>query len=143
MLDDNLEHTGGITLSWKSDAGTSLPVGTSVYLGGVKYSLLDPYAPEKNDAVSWRYSPKFLHPVARLDRVPFYINVVSDDDEVEQVETINFTGTAKTIATKLADHFAVYGATDEEFAGVFGSWTADVSSSTGWPRRYASSQARP
>ena len=126
VLDDNLEHTGGITLSWKSDAGTSLPVGTSVYLGGVKYSLLDPYAPEKNDAVSWRYSPKFLHPVARLDRVPFYINVESDDDEVEQVETINFTGTAKTIATKLADHFAVYGATDEEFAGVFGSWTADV-----------------
>lgn len=126
VLDDNLEHTGGITLSWKSDAGTSLPVGTSVYLGGVKYSLLDPYAPEKNDAVSWRYSPKFLHPVARLDRVPFYINVESDDDEVEQVETINFTGTAKTIATKLADHFAVYGATDDEFAGVFGSWTADV-----------------
>jgi len=126
VLDDNLEHTGGITLSWKSDAGTSLPVGTSVYLGGVKYSLLDPYAPEKNDAVSWRYSPKFLHPVARLDRVPFYINVESDDDEVEQVETINFTGTAKTIATKLADHFAVYGATDSEFAGVFGSWTADV-----------------
>ena len=67
VLDDNLEHTGGITLSWKSDAGTSLPVGTSVYLGGVKYSLLDPYAPEKNDAVSWRYSPKFLHPVARLE----------------------------------------------------------------------------
>lgn len=126
VLDDNLEHTGGITLSWKSDAGTSLPVGTSVYLGGVKYSLLDPYAPEKNDAVSWRYSPKFLHPVARLDRVPFYINVESDDEEVEQVETINFTGTAKTIADKLADHFAVYGATDDEFAGVFGSWTADV-----------------
>lgn len=126
VLDDNLEHTGGITMSWKSDAGTSLPVGTSVFLGGVKYSLLDPYAPEKNDAVSWRYSPKFLHPVARLDRVPFYINVESDDDEVEQVETINFTGTAKTIATKLADHFAVYGATDSEFAGVFGSWTADV-----------------
>lgn len=126
VLDDNLEHTGGITMSWKAAAGTSLPVGTSVYLGGVKYSLLDPYAPEKNDAVSWRYSPKFLHPVARLDRVPFYINVESDDDEVEQVETINFTGTAKTIATKLADHFAVYGATDEEFAGVFGSWTADV-----------------
>lgn len=126
VLDDNLEHTGGITMSWKAAAGTSLPVGTSVYLGGVKYSLLDPYAPEKNDAVSWRYSPKFLHPVARLDRVPFYINVESDDNEVEQVETINFTGTAKTIATKLADHFAVYGATDSEFAGVFGSWTADV-----------------
>ena len=126
VLDDNLEHTGGITMSWKAATGASLPVGTSVFLGGVKYSLLDPYAPEKNDAVSWRYSPKFLHPVARLDRVPFYINVESDDDEVEQVETINFTGTAKTIATKLADHFAVYGATDSEFAGVFGSWTADV-----------------
>lgn len=125
VLDDNLEHTGGITLSWKAAAGTSLPVGTSVYLGGVKYSLLDPYAPEKNDAVSWRYSPKFLHPVARLDRVPFYINVQSEE-EVEQVETINFTGTAKTIADKLADHFSVYGATDSEFATTFGIWTADV-----------------
>ena len=127
VLDDNLEHNGGITVSWLSNSGDTLPVGESITYGGVKYSLLDPYAPEKNDAVSWRYSPKFLHPVARLERVPFYIEVQGENDEVEHMSTINFTGLAKNIALKLAQHFAVYGATDSEFASTFGtSWSADI-----------------
>ena len=127
VLDDNLEHNGGVTVSWKSATGDTLPVGESIVYGGVKYSLLDPYAPEKNDAVSWKYSPKFLHPVARLERVPFYIEVQGENNEVEHMSTINFTGLAKDIAQKLVDHFAVYGATDSEFRSTFGpTWYKDI-----------------
>lgn len=128
VLDDNLEHSGGLTVSWKAASGVALPVGTSIEYNGVKYSLLDQYIPERNNAVSWRYSPKFLHPINRLDRVPFYIETEDENHEKYQMSTINFTGLASTIAEKFAAHFAVYGATDAEFAGVFGSWTAEIPS---------------
>lgn len=128
VLDDNLEHSGGLTVSWKAASGVALPVGTSIEYNGVKYSLLDQYIPERNNAVSWRYSPKFLHPINRLDRVPFYIETEDENHEKYQMSTINFTGLASTIAEKFAAHFAVYGATDAEFSGVFGSWTAEIPS---------------
>lgn len=126
VLDDNLEHSGGITVTWKSASGATMPIGQSVVYNGTKYSLLDPYTPERNDALTWRYSPKFLHPVCRLDRVPFYIEVTEQNGAKLQMSTINFTGKASTIADKLAAHFTVYGQTDGEFASTFGSWSAEM-----------------
>ena len=126
VLDDNLEHSGGITVTWKSASGTTLPVGDSVYYHDTKYSLLDPYTPERNDALTFKYSPKYLHPICRLERVPFYIEVTEQGGGTMQMSTINFTGKASTIAAKLAQHFSVYGATDSEFASTFGSWSADM-----------------
>jgi len=126
VLDDNLEHSGGITVTWKSASGATMPIGQSVVYNGTKYSILDPYTPERNDALTWRYSPKFLHPVCRLDRVPFYIEVTEQNGAKLQMSTINFTGKASTIADKLAAHFTVYGQTDGEFASTFGSWTAEM-----------------
>lgn len=126
VLDDNLEHSGGITVTWKSASGTTLPVGDSVYYHDTKYSLLDAYTPERNDALTFRYSPKYLHPICRLERVPFYIEVTEQGGTKMQMSTINFTGKASTIADKLAQHFSVYGATDSEFASTFGTWSADM-----------------
>lgn len=126
VLDDNLEHSGGITVTWKSASGTTLPVGDSVYYHDTKYSLLDAYTPERNDALTFRYSPKYLHPICRLERVPFYIEVTEQGGGTMQMSTINFTGKASTIADKLAQHFSVYGATDSEFASTFGTWRAEM-----------------
>ena len=126
VLDDNLEHSGGITVTWKDSDNSTLPIGDSIVYNGTKYSLLDPYSPERNDALTWRYSPKYLHPVCRLDRVPFYIEVTEQGGGKMQMSTINFTGKASTIADKLAQHFSVYGATDSEFAQTFGSWSAEM-----------------
>lgn len=126
VLEDNLEHSGGITVTWKSASGTTLPVGDSVYYHDTKYSLLDAYTPERNDALTFRYSPKYLHPICRLERVPFYIEVTEQGGTKMQMSTINFTGKASTIADKLAEHFSVYGATDSEFASTFGTWQAEM-----------------
>ena len=126
VLEDNLEHSGGITVTWKSASGTTLPVGDSVYYNNTKYSLLDAYTPERNDALTFRYSPKYLHPICRLERVPFYIEVTEQGGTKMQMSTINFTGKASTIADKLAQHFSVYGATDSEFASTFGTWQAEM-----------------
>ena len=126
MLNDNLEHSGGITLSWKSATDDELPVGASIVLGDTKYSLLDPYAPTRNDAVSFSYSPTFLHPINRLDRVPFYISSTDSEGNPIQLSNASFTGRPSTIAQKLADFFTEYGRTDAEFAQTFGTWTASL-----------------
>jgi hypothetical protein len=123
-LNDNLEHSGGITLTWNSEQGDTLSVGASVVHDGTKYSLLDPYTPQKAGPRHWRYEPCFRHPVARLSRVPFYITSRDAGGNVIQLSTSNFTGYAKTIANKLAAFFAEYGSVDAEFGDTFGVWTA-------------------
>ena len=126
VLNDNLEHTGGITLSWNASVNTTIPLGASVSMDGTPYFLLDAYSPSRNSPGSFRYEPQFKHPVARLDRTPFYLQVDDGNGGVEQLGSIPFTGLASTIAMQLAAHFAVYGATDAEFATTFGSWSAEI-----------------
>lgn len=126
VLNDNLEHTGGITLSWNGNVNTTIPLGASISLDGTPYFLLDAYSPSRNSPGTFRYEPQFKHPVARLDRTPFYIQVNDGSGGVEQLGSIPFTGLASTIAQQLASHFAVYGATDPEFASTFGSWSAEI-----------------
>jgi hypothetical protein len=124
VLNDNLEHSGGITLTWNSEQGATLPVGASVVYDSTKYSLLEPYTPQKAGPLHWRYEPCFKHPVARLSRVPFYITSKDSGGNDIQLSTSNFTGYAKTIADKLAAFVSEYGEADEEFGDTFGVWTA-------------------
>ena len=137
-LNDNLDGTGGITVSWNSASYVQLPIGTSVIYNGTKYSLLEPYSPNKASAIPhYRYEVTFQHPLARLSRVPFYINsqyIESDNNGVVQhvgiqLHTVPYTGLASTIADKLASFFMEYGQVDSEFASTFGRWTCDMPAS--------------
>lgn len=137
-LNDNLDGTGGITVSWNSASYVQLPIGTSVIYNGTKYSLLEPYSPNKASAIPhYRYEVTFQHPLARLSRVPFYINsqyIETDNNGVVQhvgiqLHTVPYTGLASTIANKLASFFTEYGQVDSEFASTFGTWTCDMPAS--------------
>lgn len=137
-LNDNLDGTGGITVSWNSASYVQLPIGTSVIYNGTKYSLLEPYSPNKASAIPhYRYEVTFQHPLARLSRVPFYINsqyIETDNNGVVQhvgiqLHTVPYTGLASTIANKLASFFTEYGNVDSEFASTFGTWTCDMPAS--------------
>lgn len=137
-LNDNLDGTGGITVSWNSASYVQLPIGTSVIYNGTKYSLLEPYSPNKASAIPhYRYEVTFQHPLARLSRVPFYINsqyIEADNNGVVQhvgiqLHTVPYTGLASTIADKLASFFMEYGQVDSEFASTFGRWTCDMPAS--------------
>ena len=137
-LNDNIEHSGGLTIAWNSSSGNPLLVGASVEYGGLKYSLLDPYTPSKAGPLHWRYEPCFRHPVARLSRVPFYIE---EEQTVEiqgqqvtkkvQLNTSYFMGLPSTIFTALRNIFTLYGEVDDEFAETFGSWDVGVFDSSG------------
>lgn len=127
-LNDNLDGTGGITLSWNSAENNTIPVGTSVEYNGTKYMVLEPYAPQKASAIPhYRYEVTFKHPLARLARVPFYIRSIGSDNNPIDLHTSTFTGYVQTIAQKLADFFAEYGDEDidREFGETFGPWTVD------------------
>ena len=127
-LNDNLDGTGGITLSWNSATNNTIPVGTSVMYNGTKYMVLEPYAPQKASAIPhYRYEVTFKHPLARLARVPFYIRSMDSESHPIDLHTSTFTGYVQTIAQKLADFFAEYGDEDidAEFGETFGEWTVD------------------
>ena len=118
-LNDNVDGTGGITISWNADTYEVLPVGASVFFKGVKYSLLEPYAPSDASKVHVRYEPTFLHPLARLTRVPFYITSREVGGNTVDLYTSSFTGLPRTIAQKLCDFMTEYGEIDSEFKQTF------------------------
>lgn len=137
-LNDNLDHSGGLTIAWNSDSGAPLEVGTSVEYGGLKYSLLDPYTPSKAGPCHWRYEPCFRHPAARLSRVPFFLKMVTSEledgvtytDDV-QLNTTYFTGYPSTVFAWFTKVFADIGEDDDEFAATFGSCNAGMFNADG------------
>lgn len=125
-LNDNLDGTGGITISWNSAENNTIPVGTSVVYNNTKYTLLEPYAPQKASAIPhYRYEVTFQHPLARLARVPFYIKSTDSESNPIDLHTSTYTGYVQTIAQKLADFFTEYGTLDAEFAATFGAWSTN------------------
>lgn len=118
-LNDNVDGTGGITISWNAATSVVIPVGASVTYKGTKYSLLEPYTPTEGSSVHVRYEPTFLHPIARLSRVPFYISSREVGGESVDLYTSSFTGLPRTIAQKLCDFFDEYAAIDSEFEQTF------------------------
>lgn len=125
-LNDNLDGTGGITLTWNSATNNTVPVGTSLVWNNTKYTLLEPYAPQKASAIPhYRYEVTFQHPLARLARVPFYIKSKDSEQNDIDLHTSTYTGYVQTIAQKLADFFGEYGEIDTEFGTTFGEWTTN------------------
>lgn len=134
QLNENLDGTGGITVSWNAAENVTLPVGLSITVNGTKYSLLDPYSPTRNSPQTFRYEPTFQHPLARLSRVPFYLNTVDSERNAMELHTISYTGLPRTIVQYLVDFFTKYGEIDDEFNTTFNTtpWTYDLGSGLSW-----------
>ena len=107
-LQDNLEHSGGISISWNSAESTEIPLGAYITYGGLRYILLEPYAPTKQSAIHYRYDPQFKHPNNLLDRIPFWITSKNSQQQTVHLRTTSFTGYPHTICQKLAEFFAEY-----------------------------------
>lgn len=139
-LQDNLEHSGGITISWNAATDDEIPMGAYVTYGGMRYILLEPYAPNKASAVPhYRYEPQFKHPQNMLDRIPFWIKSLDASGTPINLQTTSFTGYPHTIAKKLVDFLAEYandtgdtffadtmGLTYDESTGWSTSWKYDI-----------------
>lgn len=107
QLQDDLEHSGGVTISWKSAESTEIPLGSYITYKGMRYILLEPYAPSKS-GIHYQYSPMFKHPQNMLDRVPFWITSRDADGNIIHLSTTSFTGTPFIIIKKICDFMAEY-----------------------------------
>ena len=67
---EELMRSNYVRLSWYGTSKVKLPVGAYVMLDGVKYSLLDEYAPQSVSECSFKYEPEFQHPYMSLGRMP-------------------------------------------------------------------------
>jgi len=132
-LQDNLEHSGGITLSWKAASDAEISLGAYITYGGVRYILLETYAPTKESAIHWHYNPIFKHPQNMLDRIPFWIKSLDASGNPINLQTTSFTGYPHTIVQKLVDFINSEYVTetgDLFFASTMGSnWSFDIPSS--------------
>ena len=67
-----------VRLSWVSDAKQILPAGTYIvpFADGLRYRLLEPYTPNQNSEIEWKYQPEFQHPLMWLSKIPFTYTTV-------------------------------------------------------------------
>ena len=142
-LQDNLEHSGGITISWNAATDDEIPLGayvkyplpaadqTEAEAGTLRYILLDPYAPSKESAIPhYQYQPQFKHPQNMLDRIPFWIKSLDASGSPINLKTTSYTGFPYIIAQKLCDFINSEYVTetgDSFFAATVGNtWTYEI-----------------
>ena len=82
---EELMRSNYVRLSWYGTSKVKLPVGAYVMLDGVKYSLLDEYAPQSVTECSFKYEPEFQHPYMSLGRMPLAL-YGKDANEQEVVD---------------------------------------------------------
>lgn len=61
-----------IRLSFDGEDNVILPAGSYIKVDGVKYRLLESYAPKAEGSRRYKYAPEFQHPVMLLSRTPYF-----------------------------------------------------------------------
>lgn len=75
-----------IKLSWDSNRGTEIAIGSYVTWNSITWRLAETYTPTQADDMTWRYEPQFDHPVMLWDYYPFVFTDYKDG-AVVQCET--------------------------------------------------------
>ena len=68
-----------VQLEWNSDAGDVLPTGSYITYGGERYSLLEPYTPERLNEAEYRYAPQFQSRIMAWQKKPVPIYTYGSD----------------------------------------------------------------
>lgn len=69
-------------LNWKDTSGAIIPVGAFIMVEDEVLRLIDPYIPQQENEVTWRYSPRFQSRVAAWSKVPCFFYTFNDAGEV-------------------------------------------------------------
>lgn len=121
-----------VRLSWYDVKGAVLPVGSYIipYDDGVRYILLDPYAPTSEKHRKFRFEPQFQHPVMWLGRLPFMHkegDTTSWSTSIKKF-TWTYTGVPATLANEVPRYINWLSSVYPAFGAVFGTgWTARIS----------------
>lgn len=83
-----------IKLSWQSDSGNVLPVGTYIEYEGEKYRLLEPYTPQQTDEATYSYTPQFQSRIMNWGKQIVPVYTYEDDGTTVKTREMDweFTG---------------------------------------------------
>lgn len=70
VIHEELMASDYVALSWSSDSDAEIPAGAYVEYADERYSLLEPYKPERADETEYKYKPQFHSRVMAWDKQP-------------------------------------------------------------------------
>lgn len=79
VVHEELMTSDYVLLSWSSDERIEIPLGAYIEYGEERYSLLEPYFPERVDEAEWRYRPEFHARIDAWDKHPVCVYTYEDD----------------------------------------------------------------
>ncbi len=79
LFHEELMTSDYVMLSWNSDSGMALPLGSYIIYNGEKYSLLEEYNPERTDEYEYRFSPQFHSRIMGWQKQPVPLYTYGED----------------------------------------------------------------
>ena len=124
--EQELMKSNFIRLTWNDRVIETIPVGSYILVDGVKYMLLEDYAPKQNRHRSFTYTPEFQHPVMWLSKIPFWQEIADPSDPTKKVRRYDwsYANFPQTIANYLASF--IQGLGMEDLNDTEKEWTALV-----------------
>lgn len=100
VLKDAVSHEELMTsdyvqLSWDSEKGDVLPMGSYIEYDGERYSLLEPYHPTRQNEVVYKYAPQFQSRIMRWQKIIVPVYTYNEDGVTVKSRELDwtFTGT--------------------------------------------------
>ncbi len=120
-----------VRLSWYDVQGTVLQVGSYIipYDDGIRYVLLDPYAPTSEKHKKFKYEPQFEHPIMWLRKLPFIHREGDTTSWATSRKKFDwtYTGVPQTLANEVPRYINWLSSVYPAFGVVFGTgWTARI-----------------
>lgn len=116
--EQELSKSDYVRLSWVSDKKQILPVGSYIipFDDGLKYRLLEPYIPNQNSEIEWKYEPEFQHPLMWLSKIPFTYTTIDSSLDLSYVsQDWPYLGLTTTLLQLVVDKInELFGFTTEE-----------------------------
>lgn len=105
-----------VKLTWNDATRYSLPVGSYIVYGGVKYRLFDEYQPDASGERTYKYAPQFEHPTMWLKHIPF-LRIELDGTKRSEW---SFSGYVRDLGAYLLNFLVTWGTdVDTEFGTDF------------------------
>lgn len=79
VIHEELMASDYIMLSWNSDKGDTLPIGTYIEHEGERYSLIEPYTPTMVSEIEYKYTPQFHSREALWNKQPACVYTYEED----------------------------------------------------------------
>ena len=79
VIHEELMASDYVALSWSSDSDAEIPAGAYVEYADERYSLLEPYKPERADEAEYKYKPQFHSRVMAWDKQPACVYTYEED----------------------------------------------------------------